>query len=262
MKLLRKLLLALFGFEGYLRVISKIYLLLIRVGFLKNKYPELFFIKNIVKPGYTCIDIGANVGYYSYFLCKYSSSNGHVAGIEPIPTFRKVLMKNLPKTFQRNYELLPYALGSENKNIQMGLPLVNGVIHHGMTHILEKEEKSEIAKTFDVEMKIPDELFAHLKKIDFVKCDVEGFEYWVFSNMQQTLKKHTPIIQCELGGQMKKETIALMQSLGYNTFALIYSKLKKITPDEAFNYSNDVYFIHQQHEASLMEVINQLGIRN
>ncbi len=243
MKILRKLLLGIAGLESYLRIISKIYLFLIRCGFQKKKYPELFFLKKIIHPGFSCIDIGANVGYYSYFLCKYAAPNGHVVGVEPIPLFRKVLLKNLPKKIQHQYKLLPYALGGENKKIQMGLPKVNGIIHHGMTHILNSEKKENIAKTFDVEMRIPDELFDDYTTIDFIKCDVEGYEYYVFSNMQTTLKKFKPVIQCELSYTMRNETLALMQSLGYETFVLTNSRLQKISSQELVHYAQDIYFI-------------------
>ncbi|NSW44862.1 MAG: FkbM family methyltransferase [Bacteroidales bacterium] len=247
MKTIRKIIYSILGLRGYLRLISKVYICMIRWGMLKSKYPELFFLKKIVKRGDTCLDIGANVGYYSHFLCKYAGVEGRVYAVEPIPDFRVVLMKNIPSNCRNHYVLFPYALGSEEKKIQMGLPVVGGVIHHGMTHVLDKNEGQTIAKTFEVEMKVPDKLFSDIQKLDFVKCDVEGFEYYVFSNMQETFKKHKPVIQCELGGEQKKATLNLMKSLGYLVYALDNDQLKPLSDSEALQYSNDVYFVHHEN---------------
>lgn len=244
------------GLGGYLRLISKIYICLINSGFFKSKYPELFFLKKIVKQGNTCLDIGANVGYYSHFLCKYTGKLGKVYAVEPIPDFRVVLMKNIPAKYRKNYVLFPYALGSEEKKIEMGLPVVGGVIHHGMTHILDKQEEQSIAQTFEVEMKIPDKLFGEIQKLDFVKCDVEGYEYFVFSNMKETFMKNKPIVQCELGGEHKKETVELMKSLGFAVYALENDFLKLLPEDQVLQYANDVYFVHGEN----IEAVKSKGI--
>lgn len=45
--------------------------------------------------------------------------------------------------------------------------------------------KDNYARKYKVEMKIPDELFINLNRLDFVKCDVEGYEFEVFRNMRQ-----------------------------------------------------------------------------
>lgn len=246
MKAIRKLIYSILGLHGYLRLISKVYIYLIRRGMLKSKYPELFFIKKIVKPGDTCLDIGANVGYYSHFLCKYSGIKGNVYAVEPIPDFRAVLMKNIPSKYKKNYILFPYALGSEEKKIEMGLPVVGGLIHHGMTHVLDSNDEHTMAQRFEVEMKVPDKLFSEIEKLDFVKCDVEGYEYYVFSNMKETLIKHKPIVQCELGGEHKKDTIDLMKSLGYVVYALENESLKRLPENQVLQYANDVYFVHTE----------------
>lgn len=256
MKAIRKLIYTIFGLRGYLRLISRLYIRFINWGMMRSKYPELFFLKRLIKKGETCIDIGANVGYYSHFLCKYAGVNGNVYAVEPIPDFRAVLTKNIPSKYRKNYVLFPFALGSEEKKIEMGLPVVGGVIHHGMTHILDKNEEQTIAQTFEVEMKVPDKLFNEIQKLDFVKCDVEGYEYFVFSNMQETFKKHKPIVQCELGGEHKKETLELMKSFGFVVYALEDDYLKLLPEDQVLQYANDVYFVHNEN----VDIVRAKGI--
>ncbi|MBK6951045.1 MAG: hypothetical protein IPH24_03080 [Crocinitomicaceae bacterium] len=70
MKLIRKILVKILGLKGYLRLVSRIYIISISMGWMRQKYPELFFLKKLVKPGSTVLDIGANLAYYS-FLCQF-----------------------------------------------------------------------------------------------------------------------------------------------------------------------------------------------
>ena len=49
-------------------------------------------------------------------------------------------------------------------------------------------------ETEKVENYAGDQLFKDLPRLDFVKCDVEGLEYAVFSSMIETLTKHRPIL--------------------------------------------------------------------
>jgi len=244
MKIIRNLLLKLLGFKGYLQFVSFIYIRIINFGFLKNKYPELFFLKKIIKPGFVCIDIGANVGYYSHFLVKLAGKNGELYAVEPIPTFGKIWKKNVQQNICNKTELLPFALGSENSTVKMGTPVVRGVIHHGMTHIVSNNENN-IAQTFEVPMRIPDELFSELTKVDFIKCDVEGYEQFVFANLKNTLTKYKPLVQSELSGaENRKFVISLFEELGYKTCLLKNScELIEATNEEKINNTNDFYFV-------------------
>lgn len=245
MNYLRKLLYRILGLKAYLRLISRIYIILIRWGFYKDKYQELHYLKKIIKPGYVCLDIGANLGYYSFFMCTHTGKKGKVFAVEPVPLFRLILEKNVPANKFKQLSILPYALGESEQIITMGMPIVDGVIHHGMTHVLNKYDKSKvsIAKTFEVMMKVPDQLFENLDRLDFIKCDVEGYEYVVLSNMLNTINKHKPIIQCELSNQNKIQTINLLKQNGYETYILHKNDLIKQSIDQLIEIKQDVYFV-------------------
>ncbi|MDD4149846.1 MAG: hypothetical protein PHE33_07440, partial [Bacteroidales bacterium] len=62
MKIFRVILYKIFGLKVYLKIVSKLYIKYISCGFGKDKYPELHYLNSIIKPGFVCIDIGANLG--------------------------------------------------------------------------------------------------------------------------------------------------------------------------------------------------------
>jgi FkbM family methyltransferase len=244
MKLFRKLLLKLVGLKAYYIIISRVYTSLTANGFLKKKYPELFYLKRLVKPGFVCIDIGANMGYYSTFLSRLAGSEGKVYSIEPVPMFVDILRLNLRATGVRNIEVMPYALGERNTTVKMGTPVVDGLIHHGMTKVASLSGEV-YAQEYAVEMKVPDELFDNLSRLDFIKCDIEGYEYHVFSNMTKTINKFKPVIQTELNdAEGRKNVVALLTQSGYGAYALNEDKLLPLSNIDQHN--SDFYFLPKQ----------------
>ncbi|AYA38240.1 FkbM family methyltransferase [Hymenobacter oligotrophus] len=221
MKALRKLLVGTLGFERYIRLASHVYLRLVALGWGRAKYPELFFLEKLVKPGNVCLDIGANLGYYSVALSRLVGPQGKVLAVEPVPLFQQIWQDNVQLSGFDNLLLLPYALGGKNAVVKMGTPARNGLLHHGMTKVTDSSPSEQYGQYYNVEMRVPDELLADFERLDFIKCDVEGFEYEVFRHMQNTLRRHRPVIQTELNGLENRQRVAgLLADLGYRPYVL------------------------------------------
>lgn len=221
MKQLRKLLVRALGFERYIRLVSRVYLRLVGAGWGRKKYPELFFLRQLIKPGSVCLDIGANLGYYSVALSRLVGPEGRVLAVEPIPDFQAIWKDNVQLSGFDNLTLLPYALGGQNQTVQMGTPERHGLLHHGMTKVASSNPHEHYARTYEVPMRVPDELLRDLTRLDFVKCDVEGFESEVFAHLQATLRRFQPLIQTELNGlENRQKVVSLLAGLGYKPFML------------------------------------------
>lgn len=247
MDLLRKFFIKLLGIRLYLTFISKVYVMLTKRGCMKKKYPELFFLHKIIKQGNTCIDIGANLGYYSTKMSMLCGKEGKVYAVEPVPMFYNIWAKNIKLSKIDNLELFPYALGSSEGVIKMGMPEKDGLAHHGMTKVASSANEHYVS-FFEVNMKVPDALFAKLNRLDFIKCDIEGYENIAFSNMTETLKRFTPVIQSELGGEENRtKVISLLESLGYTTYILNINTLQLATQDIKKTHASDFYFLQEKH---------------
>lgn len=246
-KRIRTFLLKTMGLQGYLALVSDAYIRLIRLGIFRQKYPELFYLEKLVTKGNVCVDIGANVGYYSVQLSRLVGKEGRVHAIEPVPLFANIFLRNTKKFALNNITLHQTALGGENKKIQMGTPVIDGVFRHGLTRVLDENAKDNL-QTFEAEMRIPDELFSGFDRIDFVKCDVEGYEVHLFPHMLNTLKKQKPVLQIEISSpENRRQLINMLKPLGYVAHGLVDSKLTKLEEPSVLNFSNsDFYFIPQQ----------------
>ncbi|MBW7845903.1 MAG: FkbM family methyltransferase [Bacteroidia bacterium] len=246
-KKLRAFLLDILGHQKYLALVSEIYIRLIRNGFLRKKYPELFYLKEIIKPGFVCVDIGANVGYYSVFLSKYAGNEGCVYAVEPVQLFAEIFKKNTQHFGIGNITLYSTALGGENKTIQMGTPVIDGVFRHGLTKVIDSDTSLENMHTYNVEMHVPDELFAHLQRFDFLKCDVEGYEVYLMPHFIKTISKFKPIIQMEISTVDNRKIIFdLFTPLSYRICKLNSNALTPLSIDEALQYEGgDFYFVQK-----------------
>jgi FkbM family methyltransferase len=243
-KKLRALLLKSLGTERYLSLVSRIYIRMIQSGMMKGKYPELFYLQQLVKPGFVCIDIGANVGYYSTKLSRLCGANGHVHAVEPVQLFQSVFTRNMRAFKCTNVTLHPVALGGSDSAITMGTPIIDGVFRHGLTHVVEPNEDTAGMHTYSVTMCRPDDLFASLPRVDFMKCDVEGYEVFLMPHFTNLLARFKPLIQIEISSTGNRETIMqLFAPLGYQPYKLTAGALVKMTIQEAIGYEKgDFYF--------------------
>lgn len=218
MKQIKKIIFKALGMENYLRFMQRGYFLAYRTGWLKNNesYAYHYYVKKLVKEGDTVIDIGANLGYYSMLFSDWVGRTGKVYSVEPIAIYNKIFNEKAKNCV--NIVLYPYALGLEEKKIELVSSPNTGFLRTGLPHVYDPQKDGDIQAQefrFEAEMKIPAQLFADLERIDYIKCDIEGFEYIVLSNMKEIIRKHRPIVQVEVWGDNEKNILALFDELGY-----------------------------------------------
>lgn len=249
--LIRKLLIQIFGFPAYLRIISYIFIQTYLKRWYLGEHHQVRFLGHLVQPTHTCIDIGANLGYFSLPLSKLVGENGKVYSVEPVKQFREVLQGNVRRFQASNIEVMPYALGEvDGQEVEMATPVVDGVVRHGRTEVVEAEKQGDIHATHKATMRTPQSLFAQIPEIHFIKCDVEGYETKILPQLMPLIKKHLPILEIEIDPlDHKKEIIALLQPIGYHVFFL--GKEGILHPFSLENKDSlkeiELYFLQTEH---------------
>lgn len=218
--LIHRLLYRVLSLESYLRVVSRLYFICMRLGVGRRSeaMEYAYHLPNLVRKGDVCIDIGANLGYYSRPLAKIVGSTGRVYAVEPVPIIGKVLQHNLRGC--DNVLFLPYALGEQTRRITMtnSSALQTGYFGTGQNRV--DDTPSHEGTTFEAEMRCGSELFAEVERIDFIKCDIEGYELHVMREMRPLLERHRPTILIESGGENRRAIIEMFRELGYEAFML------------------------------------------
>ncbi|MCL1938061.1 MAG: FkbM family methyltransferase [Candidatus Azobacteroides sp.] len=224
-----------FGLKNYLRILQRTYFLLYRTGLLKfnSNFAYHYFVKHLINKGDVILDIGANLGYYSFLFSRWTGDSGKVFAVEPIAVYNEVFNEKAKK--RKNIILYPYALGAEEKTVELVTSPQTGFLNTGLPHIYDPQQDGEIENQefkFEAQMKRPSFLFENLDRIDYIKCDIEGFEYPVLSDMKEIIRKHKPKVQVEVWPNNEKKLLELLNELGYKPYKLYKYCLTPQTENE------------------------------
>lgn len=244
------------GQLAYLKLLNIAFFTSYKLGLLKNNptYKYHYFSKNLIKPGFTVVDIGANLGYYSVLFRRWIGASGKLYSIEPVPVYNKILNWRLKK--YSNVTIFPYALGTEEKNVTLVTPGQHGYLKTGLPFVFNAERDSSLDTfefKFEAKMKRASELLKDIPKIDFIKCDIEGYEEFVIPELKNTIIKHKPILQIETSGEHKKVIEAVLFDIGYKKYELqdgILRNAESITKVEF----GDFIYIHPTNTNTLKEL--------
>lgn len=210
---------------------------------IKNKYFVNFYLKKVHEPDFNAfklisedrpqlfLDIGANVGMsaLSFFTLK---SNAEVVSFEPNPINYSYLDKLVSRFDNFKYE--PVGIGSKPGTLDFYYPIYNGKAMTALgscdpikarswlnsdTVYFFNESRLEVAK-ISIDIKTLD---SFKLKPEFIKIDVEGFEYQVLQGGKDTINTYRPILLIE-GISQGDRVHQLLQSWNYDVYKFADNK--------------------------------------
>ena len=177
----------------------------------------------IVKPGDTVLDIGANIGMVTLWLSTLVGKKGKVHAFEPNPEVQKILAETLVHNQVSNVCLHSFALGEEQGSLELRIPKFNtgaaSLIRH--RDLIDGDRVEVPVRSLS---KIVEE--EGIKSIRLLKIDVEGFEAEVLKGGEEVLREIRPeAILFELNEKVGKSwdeqpVIKILQDWGYGFFSL------------------------------------------
>lgn len=164
------------------------------INFFIAEDTALSFFYNLVNPNekLNIVDIGANVGLYTLYA-KYLP-NATFYAYEPMPLNFKILNDNIKLNNIENVKTFNIAISNE-KNTK----ILNVCKSHCGLHTLGNNPLrfTDIEK-ISVNTDTLDNLFYNRNiKVDFLKIDTEGYEFYILKGGINTIKTYKPIIQIE-----------------------------------------------------------------
>jgi FkbM family methyltransferase len=152
--------------------------------FRRYEPSETAAVRRIVKPGMTVVDIGANVGYFTILAARLAGPAGRVIAVEPDPHNFSLLTKSICTNALRNVIPLNVALGAAPGTARLFCSDANFGDHR-----LYPESTGSGRPAIEVPVDTLDNLLAAngVRRVEFAKMDVQGFEHTVLRGMTQTL---------------------------------------------------------------------------
>jgi hypothetical protein len=117
------------------------------------------------------------------------------------------------------------------------------MIRTGLPHIAESEEEKTQHETQEVEIVKGSELLSGLERLDYIKCDIEGYELIVFQEIKPILEKYLPFVQIEISEKNLVPMLDLFKTLGYTQFGIKDFKFIKENGIQA--EEGDFFFVPQ-----------------
>lgn len=204
-------------------------------------------------------DIGANIGWYSVHLSK-KLPNSVIYAFEPIPEIFAQLRRNVELNQVVNIFLHNLALSDKIQTLTFFYtPTATGASSSvNITGGGDLQKLECQTNTIDHFVKI-----RNIAKIDFIKCDVEGAEYFVFKGGVETISKHLPMVFTEMlrkwaakFGYHPNDIIQLFKEFGYQCYASSRGGLKIVDKVSEETVQTNFFFLHPIKHAEKIALLS------
>ena len=230
---------------------------IMRNGLVEKKETELvikILNKLISEKNITFYDIGANTGYYGVFAAHLNHDKIQTLSFEPIVEYTDCIKETAKINNLDNVQIFSIALGNENKTEKIQLAGSGSSLNPKFNDNNKLPIRKIIVKKLDDVIKEK-----NLNLPDFIKIDVEGYEYEVLQGGLDTIKKSLPILFIEIAYSLKnlnrnfvnknyEDTFKLLSSLGYQAYLLDNNSIKPYLSENKKDGVNMYLFLHNKHK--------------
>lgn len=219
MKIIKRILYKILSPKQYLKLLQRGFYIMYDLKLLRGNqsFKYHYLIRRVIQSDFTVVDIGANLGYFSKNFARLTPC-GKVISIEPIPLFYEVLSELLNR--YKHVEVYNVALGSEEGKVMMVMPTDEGMIRTGLPHVAQNDTEIDKYQNQEVSIVKGSQLLADLGKIDYIKCDIEGYEWVVFHEIEPLIVKHRPFVQLEIGDKNLEKMLDLFARNDYVQYGI------------------------------------------
>jgi FkbM family methyltransferase len=145
---------------------------------------ERRLLRSTIDPGMTVVDVGANIGAYSAFLAGLVEPGGTVYAFEPEP--RNFVF--LEEIAERSSCIRPTraAVGERSGTLKLYMSEDLNVDHHTY-------DAGDGRQTTEVPVIELDHFFLPGSRIDFIKLDIQGYEFQALQGTRRILSENTDL---------------------------------------------------------------------
>ena len=183
---------------------------------------EIRWMRVVLRPGDTVVDIGAYKGGYTYWMRRWVGVGGSVIAFEPQPELAAYLERCVGAFSWSNVRIEQTALSSSPGRRELRVPGPEPSPGASLTGASLPPD----ARAYTVRVETLDARLAALgtpPPVRLLKCDVEGHELDVFEGAGATLARDRPLLlfECEARHDPSRSVVDVfgrLQALGYRGF--------------------------------------------
>jgi FkbM family methyltransferase len=179
----------------------------------------------LLRPGMTMVDVGANIGYYTLLAARAVGPVGHVYAFEPVESTCQLLLRNVQANgYERRVTVVPKAVCDRTRRVRLYLS------PRSSTTASLYPDSTWNRPSVDVDAVSLDDFFSGegWPRVDVVKMDIEGAEAAALKGMRE-LSARNPTLSMIVevprsGGEGEfriKAFCDALQSLGFSRFTVL-----------------------------------------
>lgn len=177
---------------------------------------EADVFRQLVKPGMTVVEAGANIGTHTLMLAA-ACAPGRLIAFEPQQRVFQLLCANLAANGHSNVVALPEAMGAAAGTARLPALDYAAANNFGGVALAQGTEAGDWGEGRAVRVTPLDALA--LPACHFLKIDVEGWEAQALEGARQTIARCRPVIYVENDrAEHQGGLIALIAGLGYEQY--------------------------------------------
>lgn len=184
---------------------------------------ETDLLGQLIEPGQTVLDVGANMGSHTLAFCNFVGPTGRVHAFEPQRIMFQAMVATVAMNSWTNAYCHQKLVGAEKGGLRLPSVSYETPSNFGMMTLAPDRGRAQTLTYLDdddgeeVEMITLDSL--QLPACHLIKIDVEGMEIDVLRGAIQTIETHRPLIYMECQNDERGQaSLTLLKSLGYDAW--------------------------------------------
>ena len=150
----------------------------------ESEWPFIRFCERCIRDDYNCLDIGANIGLMALHIADYCTS-GRIVCVEPNRPVFEALQNTLRANVVANAIAVNAAITERDGDVRFTEDSAYGYIEPSGTALVEGITVETLLER------------CRMKRVDFIKMDVEGHEPVILRAALDLIKRQRPLIFME-----------------------------------------------------------------
>jgi FkbM family methyltransferase len=197
----------------------------IRRGYWEPLETEIF--RGLLRSDSLVIDAGANFGHYALTAANMIGPNGLVIAFEPHPDTFALIDANCGLLPHDNFVAIQAGLGAFDGTMELYSDSANPGGHSFYEWNLRgTKEFYQSVQVYSLDSFLSEQ--GHVRPVDVIKIDVQGFEMEVLRGAARTIERDQPAILCEVtpealssAGSSVEELFGFFRTRGYRAEVLL-----------------------------------------
>ena len=185
--------------------------------------------KEEINEGMILLEVGANIGYYALIGARIIGDKGHIYAFEPSPQNIRSLIANVYiNGFENIVEVHRKGIADKSSKLTFFL-----YTKSNLCGFVRRETEGDIRQIGEIIVDVSTiDQFLGKRKIDYLRMDIEGFEWEAIKGMKKTLRDkenfprgmfievHSALLQKK--GHSAEEFINILTDCGYSVKKSFY----------------------------------------